>query len=72
MMQGVMRLLARLIASISPVGTVRSGQCRVCDEPLPQHFLNFLPDPQGQGSFLPTFVDRTGSERGNGRSGSRQ
>ena len=23
---------------------------------LPQHFLNFLPLPQGQGSFLPTFT----------------
>jgi hypothetical protein len=24
-----------------------------------QHFLNFLPDPQGQGSFLPTFISET-------------
>ena len=23
---------------------------------LPQHFLNFLPLPQGQGSFRPTFT----------------
>lgn len=26
--------------------------------PLPQQFLNFLPLPQGQGSFLPTRADR--------------
>jgi hypothetical protein len=25
-----------------------------------QHFLCFLPLPQGQGSFLPTFVDFAG------------
>jgi hypothetical protein len=23
---------------------------------LSQHFLNFLPEPQGQGSFLPVFL----------------
>ena len=23
--------------------------------PYPQHFLNFLPDPQGHGAFRPTF-----------------
>ena len=27
---------------------------RLCGH-LPQHFLNFLPDPQGHGSFGPTF-----------------
>ena len=49
-----------------------SYQCSVCDEPLPQHFLNFLPEPQGHGSFLPTFVDRMGSRCGSRRSGLRQ
>ena len=40
---------------------------------LPQHFLNFLPEPQGQGSLRPTFVDRRSCSRcGSGRSGSRQ
>ena len=30
-------------------------QCSIGVPPLtPQHFLNFLPLPQGQGSFLPT------------------
>ena len=32
------------------------NQCSVGDALLdPQHFLNFLPLPQGQGSFRPTF-----------------
>lgn len=26
---------------------------------LPQHFLYFLPEPQGQGSFLPAFFPDT-------------
>ena len=30
-------------------------------ELLPQDFLYFLAEPQGHGSFRPTFVDRTGS-----------
>ena len=28
---------------------------------ISQHFLYFLPDPQGQGSFLPTFCMKTSS-----------
>src|SRR5215204_5932677 len=27
----------------------------------PWHFLNFFPDPHGQGSFRPTFVQSTGA-----------
>ena len=37
---------------------------------LPQHFLNFLPEPQGHGSFRPTLVEaRVGGGGGLGMSG---
>jgi hypothetical protein len=54
--------------------TLRCGaQCNVGSAAIPQHFLNFLPEPQGQGSLRPTFVDRRGCSRcGSGRSGSCQ
>jgi hypothetical protein len=29
---------------------------------LPQHFLNFLPQPQGHGSFRPTLVEVLGGD----------
>jgi hypothetical protein len=49
------------------------GQWIVGSEVLPQHFLNFLPEPQGHRSLRPTFVDRRSRSRcGSGRSGSRQ
>ena len=40
-------------------GTVQSGKFTVTGNysSLPQHFLYFLPLPQGQGSFLPTFSE---------------
>jgi hypothetical protein len=44
-----------------------SSQCSVEGEPEPQHFLNFLPEPQGQGSLRPTFTDRSGSRRAKAR-----
>jgi hypothetical protein len=40
------------------------SQCSVCGDVAPQHFLNFLPEPQGQGSLRPTLADRIGSRRG--------
>src|SRR5258708_33811481 len=41
----------------------RGGQCNVGSAVLPQHFLNFLPEPQGQGPCRPTFVDRRSCSR---------
>lgn len=39
----------------SVMGIVRGkGQCNTDD--APQHFLNFLPLPQGHGSLRPTFL----------------
>jgi len=38
----------------------------------PQHFLYFLPDPQGQGSFRPTLDDRNGALRAGTAGGFRQ
>ena len=37
-----------------------------CSVTAPQHFLNFLPDPQGQGSFRPAFGRRRTMEAGAG------
>jgi len=34
-----------------------SGEGRRAHALLPQHFLNFFPEPQGQGSLRPTFVE---------------
>lgn len=36
-----------------PISSVRFDHC--CDD-APQHFLNFLPLPQRQGSLRPTFI----------------
>ena len=35
----------------------RSANLAQCNVTLPQHFLNFSPDPQGQSSFLPILGD---------------
>ena len=39
------------------------GGFGIAHEALPQHFLYFLPEPQGQGSFLPTVVSRLPVQR---------
>ena len=46
------------VALLMPGEVVCSAFCAIKRLPiilLSQHFLNFLPDPQGQGSFLPIF-----------------
>lgn len=48
------------------------GQCSCGGAADPQHFLNFLPDPHGQGSLRPIFADRFGSRRGKPEPGERQ
>jgi hypothetical protein len=37
---------------------VRSSRMRALEYQVRQHFLNFLPLPQGHGSFRPTFAAR--------------
>jgi hypothetical protein len=61
-------------AQITPHITIDGRLTRANDvlQPtaLPQHFLNFLPDPQGHGSLRPTLLgDRCETDDGPGVSG---
>src|SRR5262245_39214485 len=52
---------AVVLAGSEPVlNCVQPLECSVEAEAEPQHFLNFLPEPQGHDSLRPTFTDRSG------------
>jgi len=56
---GVMQLRGQIyaVAAFRKVAS-RCGNGVQCKITLPQHFLNFLPDPQGHGSLRPTLGRR--------------